>query len=611
MTANFFKFPSLGNSTLTALAICAGFGAAAEPMHGIAMYGAPALPADFDHLPYVNPDAPKGGRIVTGEVGSFDSLNPHILKGSVPWQLRFLAYESLMGRSWDEPFTLYCLICETVETSPERDWVEFTLRPEAKFSDGTPVTVEDVIWSFDTLGTVGHPRYQGTYNRIESIEKTGERSLRFTFNTPDRELALIVGMRPILKKAQWEGKDFAESGLDVIPITTAPYVIDDFEAGRYVSLKRNPDYWGKDVPFMKGQANLDEVRMEFFGDGTAMFEAFKAGLLNSNREFNSEKWESQYGFPAIESGEVVKSVIPHGRPSGMTGFVMNTRQPAFADWRVREAMIQLFNFEYINETLTGGRQPRITSYFSNSELAMKDGPAGGRVKELLAPFADSLPPGALEGYSLPQGDGSARNRAGLRKAMGLLEEAGYTVQNGVMTGPDGQPFGFDILLPQGETEAGSMIDIYVQALQRLGIEVRVDTVDSAQYNSRTASFDFDVTWFRRGLSLSPGNEQRLYWGSAAADQEGSRNLMGMKSPAADAMIEELLTATSRDDFLAATRALDRVLTAGRYVIPTYQWNQSWIAHAKELKYAEPTPVYGDWIDWQPNAWWWEDETTKQ
>ena len=606
MAAIHFRFSPI-RPALTALALFSGFAASAEPMHGIAMYGEPALPADFDHLPYVNPEAPKGGRIVTGEVGSFDSLNPHILKGSVPWQLRFLAYESLMGRSWDEPFTLYCLICETVETSPERDWVEYTLRPEAKFSDGTPVTVEDVIWSFKTLGTEGHPRYQGTYSRIESIEKTGEHSLRFTFNVQDRELALIVGMRPILKKAQWEGKDFAASGLDVVPITTAPYVIDSFEAGRYVSLKRNPDYWGKDVPFMKGQANLDEVRMEFFGDGTAMFEAFKAGLLNSNRELNSEKWETQYDFPAVQSGEVVKSVVPHGRPSGMTGFVMNTRRPGFDDWRVREAMIQLFNFEYINETLTGGRQPRITSYFSNSELAMDHGPASGRVMELLEPFAESLAPGTLEGYELPQGDGSARNRAGLRKAMDLMQEAGYTVQDGVMMDPQGQPFQFDIVLPQGETEAGSMIDIYVQALQRLGIKVRVDTVDSAQFNARSASFDFDMTWFRRGISLSPGNEQRLYWGSAAADQEGSRNLMGLKSPAVDALIEDLLTATSREEFLAATHALDRVLTAGRYVIPTYEWNQSWIAHAKELTYAEPTPVYGDWIDWQPNAWWWEEQ----
>ncbi|WP_353473881.1 extracellular solute-binding protein [Salipiger sp. H15] len=592
---------------LTALALFTGFAASAEPMHGIAMYGAPALPATFDHLPYVNPEAPKGGRIVTGEVGSFDSLNPHILKGTVPWQLRFLAYESLMGRSWDEPFTLYCLICETVETPPDRSWVEFTLRPEAKFSDGTPVTVEDVIWSFNILGTEGHPRYQGTYSRIEKIEQTGEHSLRFTFNVEDRELALIVGMRPILKKAQWEGKDFAASGLDVVPITTAPYVVDQFEAGRYVSLKRNPDYWGKDVPFMKGQANLDEVRMEFFGDGTAMFEAFKAGLLNSNRELNSEKWETQYNFPAVQNGDVVKSVIPHGRPSGMTGFVMNTRRPGFDDWRVREAMIQLFNFEYINETLTGGRQPRITSYFSNSELAMQPGPASGRVKELLTPFADSLLPGTLEGYQMPKGDGSARNRAGLGKAMELMQEAGYTVQDGVMMTPQGQPFQFDIVLPQGETEAGSMIDIYVQALERLGIKVRVDTVDSAQFNARSASFDFDMTWFRRGISLSPGNEQRLYWGSEAADQEGSRNLMGVKSPAVDALIEDLLTATSREDFLAATRALDRVLTAGRYVIPTYEWNQSWIAHAKQLTYAEPTPVYGDWIDWQPNAWWWEEK----
>nr|WP_245840742.1 extracellular solute-binding protein [Puniceibacterium sediminis] len=570
------------------------------------MYGDPALPPDFVSLPYANPDAPTGGRIVNGEVGSFDSLNPHILKGTVPWQLASLGYESLMGRSWDEPFTLYGLLAESIDVGPNREWAEFTLRPEARFSDGTPVTIEDVLWSYETLGTKGHPRYAGTWAKVASMEQTGPRSVRFTFGVEDRELALIIGMRPILKKAQWEGHDFAASGIDMIPIGTSPYVIDSFEAGRYVALKRNPDYWGRDLPFMAGQANLDEIRMEFYGDSQVMFEAFKAGELNSLRENNAEKWDTQYNFPAVEQGDVVKSVIPHQRPSGMTGFVMNTRRDAFKDWRVRDAMIHAFNFEFINETMTGGKQPRITSYFSNSVLGMDDGPATGRVEELLTPFADQLLPGAMEGYALPVGDGSLRNRANIGKAMELMEQAGWSIDAGRMVNGDGNPFAFDILLPQGMTEEQSIIDLYVQALERMGITPTITTIDPAQYQERTNSYDFDMTYYRRGLSLSPGNEQKLYWGARGVTEPGSRNLMGMDSAAAEALIDVLLNARDRDDFVAATKALDRVLTTGRYVIPIYQWNVSRIAHAKELKYPERLPIYGDWSGWHPDVWWYEE-----
>jgi peptide/nickel transport system substrate-binding protein len=580
--------------------------ATAAPSYGIAMYGDPALPPDFVSLPYANPDAPKGGKIVTGEVGSFDNLNPHIRKGSTPWQLRFIAYESLMGRSWDEPFTLYGLLAESVETGPNREWVEFTLRPEAAFSDGTPVTVEDVLWSYETLGTIGHPRYLGAWAKVAKAEAVGPRTVRFTANTPDRELPLILGLRPILKKAQWEGKDFAESGLDDIPISTAPYVIDDFEAGRFVSLKRNPDYWGRNLPFRRGTNNLDEIRLEFYADGTAAFEAFKAGALNSNREFNVQKWDTQYDFPAIDSGDVVKSVIPHQRPSGITGYVMNTRREVFKDWRVRDAMIYAFNFEFINQTQTGGAQPRITSYFSNSLLGMQDGPATGKVREFLAPFADQLLPGALEGYSLPVSDGTARNRDNIGHARDLLAEAGWTVQDGVLKNANGTPFTFDILLKQGSAENQAIINIYIEALQRLGIAATVTEVDSAQYKERTNGYDFDMTYYRRGLSLSPGNEQMLYWGSAGVTQPGSRNWMGMNSPAAEAMIDKILNSASRDDFVAATRALDRILTTGRYVIPIYQWNVSRVAHAKELHYPDTLPIYGDWIGWQPDVWWYEE-----
>ncbi len=593
---------------IAALALsCVAHTAWAEPQHGIAMYGDPELPPDFVSLPYANPDAPKGGRIVTGEVGSFDSLNPHISKGSTPWQLRFLAYESLMGRNWDEPFTLYGLLAESIDVAEDRSWVEFVLREEAAFSDGTALTVEDVMWSYETLGTIGHPRYHGAWKKVASMEQTGPRSIRFTFNEDDPEMALLIGMRPILKKAQWDGKEFDASGIDEVPLSTAPYVIDDFEAGRFVSLKRNPDYWGKDVNFMRGQANLDEIRMEFYGDGTAMFEAFKAGALNSSREFNVEKWDTQYDFPAIDSGDVVKSVIPHERPSGMTGFVMNTRRDEFKDWRVRDAMLHAFNFEFINETMTGSKQPRITSYFSNSVLGMQDGPAEGRERELLKPFAADLLPGALDGYALPVSDGSERNRSNIRAAIDLMEEAGYTIKDGAMVGPDGEPFTFEILLQQGSTEEQSIIDLFTQSLERVGITPTITTIDSAQFKERTTNYDFDMSYNRWGMSLSPGNEQKLYWGCDGVENPGTRNWMGMCSPAAEAMIDAILQSDSRDDFVAATRALDRVLTTGRYVIPIYQWNISRIAHAKELKYSAEIPIYGDWIGWQPDVWWWEEE----
>ncbi len=596
------------NLAAAAVASTALIGAAAfaEPKHGIAMYGEPALPPDFVSLPYVNPDAPFGGSVSAGEVGSFDSLNPHIQKGRVPWQLRFLAYESLMGRSLDEPFTLYGLLAESIDVSDAGDSVEFVLREEARFSDGSPVTVEDVIWSYETLGTEGHGRYRGSWAKVASAEQTGARSVKFTFNVQDRELALIMGMRPILKKAQWEGKDFAESGLDEVPISSAPYVIDDFEAGRFVSLKRNPDYWGVNVPFRKGTNVIDNVRMEFFSDGTAMFEAFKAGELTSHRESNSAKWDQQFGFPRVTNGDVIKAEIPHKRPSGMTGFVMNTRRDVFKDYRVREAMIQAFNFEFINDKLNGGKQPRITSYFSNSVLGMDHGPAEGRVLELLQAHKDSLTEGAIEGYSLPVSDGSQRNRAGIVKAQDLLAEAGWEIKDGVMTSPEGKPLNFTILASSGSSEVLAILNIYTQALERIGVFATVDAIDQAQYRERTDTFDYDMTYFTRGLSLSPGNEQLAYWGMDAADTEGSRNMAGIKVPAIDAMVQEMLTVESREDYLAAVKALDRILMSGRYVIPIWYSPVSRLAHNKELKRPDVVPAYGDWPGYLPDVWWIEE-----
>jgi len=584
--------------------------ATADPVHGIAMYGDPALPPDFVSLPYVNPDAPKGGTVVTGNVGGFDSLNPFVLKGSPPWQMRYFAYESLMGRSWDEPFTVYGLLAESVETGPNREWVEFTLRPEARFSDGSLVTPEDVIWSYQTIGGEGHPRYRGLWNKIDTIEQTGPRTVRLSFNTNERDLALIAGLRPIIKKGQWDGKDFNDGAIEDIPIGTSPYVVDSFEIDRNVILKRNPEYWGNDLPFRKGTNNFDEIRIEFYGDNAVMKEAFKAGAISYVREFNAEKWETLYNFPAVQSGDIIKSEIPHQKPSGITGFVMNMRHAPLDDWRVRDALIHAFNFEFINDTLTGGRQPRITSYFSNSELAMRDGAAPENVHVLLAPFQDTLLPGAIKGYALPVSDGTKRNRKNIRKAVKLLKDAGWAVQDGVLRNSDGQALELTVLLKQDGLiqQATSVMDIYARALERLGIKLTIESTDKAQYAERERNYDFDITFIRRALSLSPGNEQYFYWGADGVDTPGSRNLMGMNSPAAEAMIAKMLTAETREDFITATRALDRVLISGRYVIPIHQYSVGRIAHAKALRYpSDRLPIYGDGVNFLPEVWWYADQ----
>jgi len=575
----------------------------AAPTYGIAMYGDPALPPDFVSLPYVNPNAPKGGRIVFGERGGFDSFNPFILKGRAPWGVRAHVYESLLGRNWNEAFSLYGLLAASVETGANRDWVEFTLRPEARFSDGSPVTIEDVMWSFSTLAKKGLPKYANVLAKIDTMTQTGPLSVKFTFKQRDRELPLILGLRPILKKASWKGRDFAASGLET-PIGSGPYVLGKYEANRFVTFERDPNYWGRNLALNKGQNNLDEIRYDYFNDSSVIYQAFVAGDLNVYREQSAQKWATQFNFARVKSGAVVKSVIANGRPSGMRGFVFNTRRAIFKDWRVRDALIKAFNFQFINKVVNNGTAPRVQSYFSNSQLAMATGPATGKVLALLTPFKDSLLPDALKAYALPDSGGDRRNRKNLRAAVRELAAAGWRVVGGRLQNAAGQPFRFEIMLRSAAQEA--IANLYADALKRLGIRVTLTQVDSAQYLARRRTYDYDMIFNRWSLSLSPGNEQRLYWGSGGVKNIGTRNYMGMNSPAADAMIDKILTAKTVADFTAATRALDRVLTTGRYVIPLWYSDVSRIAHVRQLKYPARLPVYGDWIGFMPEVWWWQN-----
>lgn len=598
----------MGSAVAVALGLClAPALAGAEPRHAIAMYGEPALPPDFVALPYANPDAPKGGTIVFGETGGFDSLNPYILKGRAPWAVQTLVFEALMARNWDEPFTLYGLLAESIDVGEGRDWVEFTLRGQARFSDGSPVTVGDVIWSMETLAQKALPRYSNAWGKVSKVEAVGERSVRFTFSEPDSELPLIIGLRPVLKKSDWEGRDFAESSLRV-PVGSGPYRIGAFEPGRFVSFERDPDWWGRDLPINRGLQNFDTVRYEYFTDAGVLFQAFTAGELSVFREQNPQRWASEYDFPAVTSGAVLKAEIPHGRPAGMEGFVFNTRRPIFQDWRVREALLLAFNFEFVNQTLNGGVFPRRASYFANSRLGMGTGPAEGAARALLEPFAGDLPPGALEAYALPASDGSRRNRANMRKAMRLLEEAGWTAEGGTLRDASGAPFEFEILAQSGQAtlsagQVEAIANLYVDALRQLGIAARVKLVDQAQFNERRNVYDYDMIVAGWAMTLSPGNEQTLYWGSGGVTAPGTRNYPGVDSPAAEAMIARLLATTDEAGFVATAQALDRALMAGRYVIPFWFSDVSRIAYRRDLRFPERLPVYGDWTGWLPEVWW--------
>lgn len=574
--------------------------------HGIAMYGAPALPPDFAHLPYADPAAPEGGRIVFGEVGGFDSLNPFIVTGRAPWAIAPYTVETLMARSWDEPFTLYGLLAESVETDDARTYVAFTLRDGARFSDGSPVTVADVVASHTLLGTRGDPRFRAVYDAVAAVRQTGPRTVRFDFREPNRELPLLLGLRPVLKAAEWEARDFARSSLD--PVTgSGPYVVSAVDPGRSITLARNPDWWGRDLPVNRGRHNLSEIRIEYFADSAALFEAFKAGIVTVLRETDVQRWSTGYDFPAVREGRIRKSEIPQGVPSGMFGFVMNTRRAPFDDIRVRQAFLHSFNFPFINRIVNGGAEPRITSIFANSALAMPPGPADAATRALLAPWSGTLPADAFDDLALPAGSEAETSRADMRAAGRLLEAAGWTAADGTRRDGEGRAMVVELLLPIGARDVLVAARAWERALETLGIRLRITQVDNAQFVQRMRAYDFDIGLMEIRMSLSPGTEQRLYWSRRGVTEPGTRNFAGVDSAAVEAMIDRLVNARTPEEHVAAARALDRAIMAGRYVVPLWFADRARIAHDARLHWPEDRlSLYGAWAGFLPDVWWWAE-----
>jgi peptide/nickel transport system substrate-binding protein len=573
--------------------------AAAEPRHAIAMHGEPALPADFTAFRYVNPDAPKGGRLVRGVLGTFDSLNPFIVKGLAPPELRGAVYESLLVRGYDEPFTLYGLLARTVDTDDERSYVTFELDPRATFADGTPVTADDVIFSWELLRDHGRPNYHIYYAKVSRATALGERAVRFDIAADgDRELPLILGLMPILPRHAVDAAHFEETSL-APPLATGPYKVVAVDPGRSVTLRRNPTYWGKDLSVNRGFWNFEELRFDFFRDANSHLEAFKKGLYDLRDETDPGRWETAYDFPAVRDGRVIKEAFPSGLPKPMLAFVFNTRRPVFADVRVRQAITLLFDFEWLNKNFFYGLYRRTASFFEGSELSARGRPADATERALLAPFPGAVRPDVLDGtYEPPASDGSGRDRETLHRALALLREAGYELSGSALKSRfDGHPLAFEIMVTTKDQERLSLA--FAQNLKRAGIDARIRMVDAVQFDQRRISFDFDMIQNRWDESLSPGNEQAFYWGAAAADEQGSRNYMGMRSPAADAMIAALLRARERSEFVSAVHALDRVLMSGTYVIPLFHLPAQWMARWAAVKHPQVTSLSG----YLPETWW--------
>jgi peptide/nickel transport system substrate-binding protein len=573
--------------------------ARAEPAHGIALYGEPMQPPGFTHFTYVNPDAPKGGRLVLGAFGSFDNLNPLIIKGVAANGIRDFTIESLMARGLDEPFTLYGLVAETVEVPEDRSSVTFHLNPKARFSDGTPITADDVIFSLQLLKEKGRPNHRTYFAKVAKTERLSDRAVRFTFDAAgDREIPLILGLLPVLPKHAINPDTYETTTLEA-PVGSGPYKVGKIDAGRSITFVRDPNYWGRDLAVNRGRFNFDEIRFDYFREGSVMFDAFKSGQIDLWPEEDPRRWANGYDFPAIRDGRAVKQEFSIGLPAGMTGLVFNTRREVFKDARVREALIYLFDFEWINRTLYAGLYSRTQSYFERSILASTGHPADARERELLAPFPNAVKPAFIEGtYRFPSTDGSGRSRDNQEKAFHLLQAAGYELRGGkLINAGTGRQLEFE-MLASSTTQEGLLLS-FARDVERLGIKVKLRVVDGAQYQRRLTDYDYDMMQNTWPSSLSPGNEQLFRWSTQSAKTQGTYNFAGVENPAADAMIQAMLAAKSADEFVSAVRALDRVLLSGDYVIPLFFIPKQWVAYWTRLQHPATTPLFGYNVD----SWW--------
>ncbi len=563
------------------------------------MHGHPALPADFRYFPYVRPDAPKGGRITLGEVGTFDSLNPFIVKGVTPSSIRGFVYESLLARSADEPFTLYGLLAKSVEMPADRSSITFHINPDARFSDGQRVTAADVAFTLELLRTKGRPFMRSHYSKVAAVEVLSESNIKMTFNANgDREIPLIMGLMPILPKHAIDPENFTQTTLKP-PLGSGPYRVTDVDPGHAVTYERNPDYWGVNLPSRVGLHNFDTVRYEFFRSTTALFEAFKAGKLDYRVESDPARWIDSYDFPAVQNGRIKKYSFSSGLPAGMAGFVFNTRRKAFSDQRVRQAFQLAFDANRVNAQMFHDKYARSTSFFSRSALASTDKPASEKELALLAPYKDAVSSAVMDGSWRPPAsiDRKAR-RNDLRQAFNLLKAAGYKLDGrSLVDAATGEQFSVEFLVATSEQERLALA--FARDLIKLGVKTTIRQMESSQYWARLGTFDFDIIQWRYGASLSPGNEQIHRWNSKYADVPRSFNYPGVKSPGADAMIEQMLKAVSREDFEAAVRAFDRVLLSGDYVVPLFHNPKQWVAANSRLAFPERQPLFG--VDL--NTWW--------
>lgn len=573
-------------------------------LHAIAMHGAPKVGPDtpFD---FANPDAPVGGTLHRGLTGTFDTFNPFIVPGTPAAGLRDYHFPALMYRSWDEPFTMYPYVAEAIETPADRSFAIFHLNPEAVWHDGTPITVNDVLFSMETLRTFGTPGFRRTYGRIAAAYQVDTHAVRFDFtDDADRETPLLVALMPLIQQAWWQARAFDETTLE-IPMGGGPYRLVSFEPGRDLVYQRVADWWGRSVPTFQGVFNFETLEYDYYRDGQIALQAFQAGDFNYRLEANADQRSTSFDFPAAARGDATVITVPHGRPAGMRGFVFNTRKPIFADPRVRHAINHAFDFDFVNRTYLEGDFVRSTSFFGNSELASTGLPEGTE-RALLVPFSADLPASVFETpFSLPEASPGQRGvRANLRAALALLSEAGWTVQDGVLTHAEtGDPFRFEVLLRSTRDER--IANYLADSLSRMGIKADVRVVDSSQYNERTDSYDFDMIINRWGVSLSPGVEQRSYWSTLAADTNGTRNYAGVRSAIVDALIDGLARSEDRSDLVAHVRALDRVLLSGWYVIPLYYIGTDNIAYWGPMGYVDHNPLYG--MIATVDSWWWDEQ----